>query len=605
MLDQVQESCVHFGAGPCLVVAGPGSGKTTVLTNRVLNLITEYGIPPEHILVITFTKDAAKEMKKRFMFLCKNSYQAVVFGTFHSIFYQILRQTYHLSEDNILTGSRKLSILRRVLEEEKLLSNLDKDAILELDKGISYVTNMLLDPNGFDGTSLTPADFSKIYHRFDEEKRRRNLYDFDDMLVRTRELFESNPKALAFWQDRFPYVLVDEMQDMNELQFSVLRYLTEKHRNIFAVGDDDQSIYGFRGSDPSIMLHFPEIYEDVTRYYLSTNYRSNQEIVAAAANLISHNKNRFAKDIQANSKEEGKVRFHSCESPLEEASYIREAIEKQLSENSNASIAVLFRTHSQSVQLIGALAEKNISFSMKEGMPTIYSHFIMEDIISYLKIAIGIGERSDFLKILNRPNRHLGRDAIQENPTFENWKEYYRGFPDEYEVVSQFERSAQMMGRLSPVAAIHFLIHGVGYEDFLKGYCRERNMNYEELRNILATCLELSRDFARIKDFIRAVEEAASLPKKETDGTEQVSLYTYHGSKGLEFDTVYLLDVNEGITPSKRAETEEELEEERRMFYVAMTRAKRQLVLLSIKHRYNDELYPSRYLEELSSSASS
>lgn len=610
MLDSSQMAAVCHGCGPCLTIAGPGSGKTTVLTNRILNLIREYNVPPEHILVITFTKDAARDMQKRFMTLESNSYAAVTFGTFHSIFLKILQKSYGYEKQNILTGEEKSEIIKESLKLIGYKSAEAKELCEALEKEVSFLKNTAIALNDFQSKTLEKEKFICFYKKYDALLRKMHLIDFDDMLLRTYELFLKDEKTLEEWREKYQFILIDEAQDMNNLQFDVIKLLSAPRNNIFAVGDDDQSIYGFRGANPRLMMEFSKSFENCTVIKLSTNYRSAKTIVNASSMLISHNKERFEKELKAFSKDEGKLSFFKCDTPKDEAIHAIKIIEDELASSEGAKIGVLFRNHIQSIHMEKLLMERGINFFVKDMSSSIFNHFIAKDICSFFRIALNQSSRTDFLRVINKPSRYVSRLAMDgEDVSIETIEKYYK---DNYSVrdeVNRFRKCIEIIGRFTPFAAMNYIKKGMGYEIYLKNYAKEVGIEPEELFDIFDELMEFGKSYNSLNEFIMAITDYAEFEKnkkiqKSTEGI-QVHLHTFHSSKGLEFDTVHILDVNDGITPSKKSIGSDALEEERRMFYVALTRAKEKLYLYSIKERHNEVLYPSPYLSEMLERASS
>ena len=598
MLDDNQLEAVRHFTGPCLTLAGPGSGKTTVLVNRIKHLIDEYHVNPQSILVITFTKDAALEMKSRFISLCNNPKAGLVnFGTFHSVFYSILRSEMKLETDSILQGKNLISFLKEVVLS---LSIEFDDGLLEgLYKEISYVNNTTISINEYESEGFDVEEFRKLYNAFQSMKKELGKIDFDDMLMLTYNLFRENPKVLSKWQQRYSFYLIDEMQDMNDLQFGIVKMLAIS-RNVFAVGDDDQSIYGFRGANPNIMLDFPKEYDDCKVIKLCTNYRSCASIVEQSSKLISSNEKRFNKVIVANNTNSGNISTHNFKDADTESKWICAKLKTLLNRDESSTVAILFRNKNQNISITNMLSEKGVPFFVKDKVSNIYSHFIFKDIISYMNIALGEGKRSDFLRIYNKPNRYIRRECIdRENVSFDDMVRFYSDKPYMQNRIRNMKSDITRLRGLRPSSAILFIRKKIGYDNYIAETANNKKQ-YDDYMRVLENVTSLSKGFINIKAFLEECNMRLEYEEGKTDESHaRVFLYTFHASKGLEFDNVFILDVNEGVTPSKKAESQEALEEERRMFYVALTHAKTNLTLCYIQRRNNEKLFPSRFIEEM------
>ncbi|MBO5459636.1 MAG: ATP-dependent helicase [Lachnospira sp.] len=603
----------HFN-GPCLTLAGPGSGKTTVLTHRIQYLIEEKNIKPENILVITFTKMAACEMKERFMKLSQGKYKNVTFGTFHSVYFMILRHAYKYNAENIVKRQEQYRFIKSILGDYELEINDTAEFVGELLEFIGRVKC-----SGLEGEKqcealgelCPPEIFRDIYCRYQRFLNMRRYIDFEDMLVYCYELLAARKDILSQWQEQFRYILIDEFQDISKIQFDVILLLASKYRNIFIVGDDDQSIYGFRGACPDYMQEFERIYSEAVRVDLSINYRCTSQIVFAARSLIEHNNNRFQKDIRA--AYEGLMlsddviikEFKNEESENEFiTAKLKELYETYQSYN---NAAVLVRTNAGAALLTQHLVRQNIPFIMKEQFNNPFEHWVALDIMAYMRLAMGNRERKNFFRIINKPLRYFSREAFGESIVdFKKVKEYYAGKSLLLGRVEELESDIEFMTGLTPFAAVNYIRKGIGYEKYLKEYADEHKADYEELIKITVIVQQSAKQCSDFEEWFEYIEKysdsfteksgAGSQNKVQNDG---VNICTMHGAKGLEYETVFVIDVNEGIIPYHKAVLDSEIEEERRMFYVAMTRAKKKLYLCFVKERYNKKAEKSRFLEEI------
>ena len=600
-----QASAISHRDGPMLVLAGPGSGKTYTITQRIRCLIEEGGAEPESILVITFTRAAADEMKSRFFRLTEGKFYPVNFGTFHAVYYHILKNAYHYHSGNILSEHEKRELLKTVLLRTNGLPCLeDEEAEMLLNQISRYKNDGCpadVSKSLGDTCALRPEQFALLYQAYSREARERRKLDFDDMVLGCRELFLQYPAVLAAWQKKFRYILVDEFQDINAMQYEVLRMLALPENNLFVVGDDDQSIYAFRGARPELMLNFERDYPDAKRVELSVNYRSTPEILSCAGKLIRVNKNRFEKKSRAASGHGEAVRFLGFED--REAQNERIAQELLKAGEERGSSAVIFRTNRDAGELAELLLKKGVPFWMKEKLKSPYRGRAAADLRAYLSFAFGGQKRSDFLRIMNRPKRYLSRSALDlEQVDLERLKARYRDKPYMQEILRKLQMDLARLRRMDLYAAVNYIRRGMGYEEYLKQAAMEEHLSLKELRAQADWFQKQVKEYAVLEDleehilfFERELESAAA----KRPGADCVSLLTMHASKGLEYDTVYLPDCNEGIIPHKKSMRGEEVEEERRMFYVAMTRARKRLTLSWVAGTKEEPGFLSRFLSDL------
>lgn len=610
--NKEQEEAIMHRDGPAMVLAGPGAGKTYVITNRVKALIDEYGVKPEQILVVTFSKAAAVEMKERFEMLTGGRRLPVRFGTFHSVFFQILRLAYHYEVKDIATPALKYRFLEETFNETGYEVDDKKEFLSDIEKEISRVKGEGIEIDCYFSSACSAEIFQKMYRGYQEKLQRHRCLDFDDMVVYTYQLLKEREDIRRRWQAQFRYLLIDEFQDINRLQYETVCMLAEPENNLFIVGDDDQSIYGFRGAKPGIMLSFPKRFPDTKQIVLGVNYRCSDEIMKAAERLIGKNNERYEKHIVANKGKEQPVHMKKCENLPDEAEKIVTQIQMYQKEGiAYQEMAVLFRTNMQMRLLAGKLMEHGVPFTMRENLPNLFDTWMAKDIMCYLQLALGNRSREKFLKIANRPVRYLSRTAFTESEvSFDKLRAYYAVKNQEWmeERIWNFEYDLKNLASLSPYAAIHFIRKGIGYDEFLKTYADERNVNADDWFDVLDEMQEMARDKKSIPEFLSFVEnygdtleEIRQEQKKQQVKEEPgVSLMTMHASKGLEFSVVFVPTLNEDIVPYRKAVQEGNLEEERRMLYVAMTRAKTYLHLSFVKERFHKEAEPSPFLYEIS-----
>ena len=605
-MNQAQQEAVLHKDGPMLVLAGPGSGKTLVITERTRYLINKENITEEQILVITFTKAAANEMKQRFLKTSGAKHTKVNFGTFHAIFFTMLRYAYHLDAGNIAREDVRYQYMREIVHQYGLEYDDEKDFISELFSEISLVKGSRMDLNNYYSISCSDEVFRGIYADYNQRLSKARLIDFDDMLLLCYELLSKRADILKLWQDKFHYILIDEFQDINMVQYDIVRMLALPQNNLFIVGDDDQSIYRFRGAKPEIMLNFPMDYPECRRVYLNRNYRSVPSVLHAAGRLIRHNEHRFVKEINPMISADREVVIKNFNTLTEEnQGLIQEILQLNKEGIALSGMAILLRTTLGSGSLLHKLMEYNIPFTMKESLPNLFDHWIVADILAYIKLAMGRTDRSLYLQIINRPKRYVSRECFDSSEVdFEAVKDYYEDKNWMLERLTQFEYDLGLLDGMNPYAAVNYIRRGIGYEDYLKEYAEYRKIKVEELIDILDELQDSARGYRNYAEWFEHMEAyREELRKQASESRKQsvdsITVATMHSSKGLEYRAVFIVDANEGITPHKKAVLEADIEEERRLFYVAMTRAREYLYIFSAMERYNKTAQWSRFIDEI------
>ena len=606
-----QSEAIRHQDGPLLVLAGPGSGKTTVVTKRVQYLVQDCHISPSSILVITFTKAAATEMKERFLRLMEQSeekpqgYGNVLFGTFHAVFFNILKLSYGFTAANSLREETRYQYMKEIVDRLKLEIDDENEFISGVLGEISLIKNERIALEHYFSKNCAEDIFRKIFASYEQRKRNARLIDFDDMLSYTWELLTKRPDILEAWQKKFRYILVDEFQDINRLQYDILRLLAQPENNLFIVGDDDQSIYRFRGAKPEIMLNFQKDFPTAGRVLLNDNFRSTRQIVNAAGRVIRKNQSRFAKEITARGGEGPGVRILAFEDQQQECLYLLKEMQ-EYKKNGGAwqQMAVLYRTNTQPRLLIQKFMEFNVPFRVRDQVPNLFEHWIAKNLFCYIRLACGSKLRKDLLPVLNRPKRYMNRECLNDEIIcWEYMMDYYKDKPYVCDKIERLQYDLKMLGRMGPFAAINYIRHVMGYEEYLKEYAEFRRMNAEDLMEVLNELQESARAYKTYDEWFaymeRYIKDMVEVRKRQQEVKEGVHLATMHSSKGLEYDKVFILDAAEGITPYKKAVLDADLEEERRMFYVAMTRAKKELTICWAKKQFSHELTVSRFVEEM------
>ncbi len=602
-----QIRAVSHGTGPAMILAGPGSGKTTVITHRVKNLI-EHGVPPEKILVVTFTREAAVHMQRKFFGIMngadwiRGSYP-VSFGTFHSIFFRILKLEKSYNSRNILTEREKYQILREITIRKKLEVSSMNDFLQNISGEISIVKGNMIEIDRYMPKICNREEFRCVFEEYGKELQCQGKLDFDDMLFKCHQLFCKNPEILKQWQQIFQYILIDEFQDINYVQYEIIKMLALPENNLFVVGDDDQSIYGFRGACPELMFRFREDFPQSEQILLDVNYRSTGQIVHLSENLIHWNQKRFAKNIQADGSVGEKPDIRLFKTQREELEYVGKKI-NDLQHNGTplSEIAILVRNNNQ-IPVIGkVLRNQRIQVQGGKENRAVYESEVAKDILHYVRAALNyhrlsVGENRELIAILNKPPRYISRQVlIQEGMDFKRLKRAYQHNREIKENIEKLEFDLSMISRLKPVAAIMYIVKGVGYEKYLKNHAVEQGVTYKIFLEQIEEIKNDAFKYTTLEKWLESISEKEE--EKETE-TDSVSIMTMHRAKGLEFEAVFILDVNQGIIPTSKAVRDKEFEEERRVLYVGITRAKRVLGVYGITESLGCRVEPSMFLNEM------
>lgn len=604
-LNTAQQKAVCHETGPMLVLAGPGSGKTTVLLCRISRLLERGLAKPQEILALTFSKAAAEEMKSRFENL--NGASGVSFGTFHSIFFRILRSRYGWNVEQIFQEEERRSILRNSIEAEKWDIPDLEEYISQFFSQLSLMNSELEQPNRFTPVGMPVEEFRKLYRAYEGYKERHEKLDFDDMLTQCYQLLREDAAVREYWQRKYKFILVDEFQDVNQAQFACLQILAEKHQNLFVVGDDDQSIYAFRGARPDFLLHFPTLYPVAKKVTLNTNYRSTERIVNLAERVIGNNEVRFVKNMKGIGEAGDKVTFFLAEDAAKEAAHIAEKIGRLLDEGVPLTeIAVIYRTNLQGGAFARELYKRGIPYDLRDNSGNVYEHWVAKDLLAYLLLAENEESDSALRRILNKPKRYIGKDLLAEAeampytllrsffvcPSLKGWQE---------ENLENLRIDLNQIRKRTPYDALKYIRKVIGYDEYLEEFAAYRRTSAQVLQEIADEIMETAKDCADVRSFREQLERLSLQMKEQSRKKGQkrngVALMTMHGAKGLEFRAVFLPSLVEGIVPHEKGM--DTVAEERRLFYVAMTRASEKLCLSAILQRYEKERKPSRFLAEM------
>ena len=639
-MNRDQRLAIGPGEGPFMLLAGPGTGKTAVITERVRELLRR-GVPGENILVITFTRAAAREMEERFVRaaakereereLSRTPGTGPRFGTFHSVFYEILKESGMYRNCSVCTETEKARWLREILDDREA-----EKGFPELAGARNACIRVLLEEfsarkaAGEGGSPENPSRicgkelFDELFSAYEDRRKKCGKLDFDDMIGECLKLLRTNRQEREKWQKRCRHVLIDEFQDASRAQYEGAKLLAWPENNLFAVGDDDQSIYSFRGADPGIMRSFPRDFPSARVVALRVNYRSAPEIFLPAKRLIVRNEQRFPKSILcAKDRGSGEIAAFCFPDAEEEADWIAgELLELHRKGMKWREAAVLYRSESVSLPLLQSFLSRRIPYQCRELPPFFYDRWMIRDILSYLKLAAGEAEREDVIRAANRPDRRIGRAAIElcweraesggkqyggeretkENRTGRFFRELIRFYgknPVLCRKAEEWRKAVERMKRMSPSAAVVYVLLAVEYEKAMKKLCRKGTEELDTAAELLAELKERARGFRSLEEMLREVREEreAYLSQERIGEGEGVRFLTMHGAKGLQFPVVFLPALNEGVLPHQMA-GEENQEEERRLFYVALTRAERKLYLTCARHRYEHRPPVSRFLLE-------
>ena len=614
-LNENQLKAVNHLDGPCMVLAGPGSGKTRVITYRIANMVVNKNIKPTSILAISFTKASSIEMKNRALSLSNDfRMNKVTYGTFHSVFFRILRYFENYNIESILDEKTKRIGLKNILKGLNIENADDDETIGQVINEISYVKNELMDKRDFKSEVLTNDEFIKVYNFYEEYKQQMNKIDFDDMLIKTYELLKNNKTALDRVRSVYRYILVDEFQDINKVQFEALKLIANPSNNIFVVGDEDQSIYGFRGSRPDFLLEFEEYFSNTNKVLLDINYRSKGEIINIANRLIEKNTNRYEKVIKCGQGNGAKVNYISPEDSEEEAVYIAKDIKNKVQEDYTeyTDFAVIYRTNIQSRALVDVFMDMRIPFVVKDSIVTIYDHWAAQDILAYLRIGVNPNSNKDWIRIINKPFRYISKDnlnLIKDEPDFINSLINKCDLhPKQVKTINDLDIDISYVKGLNPKNAISYIRTTLDYDRYILDYCTNRKIKTNGLIEILNELESSATNFKTIQEYLEHIERVKSeiVDNKNNKETDGVIFTTMHSAKGLEFKNVYIIGANEGTIPHEKSyeiddeeKKNDQIEEERRLMYVAITRAEENICISSPINKYGKRVSKSRFVEDI------
>ena len=608
MFNKSQIQAISHMDGPAMVLAGPGSGKTTVITHRIKNLIEKAEVRPENILVVTFTKAAAISMQKRFSTLMNGGKgQPVTFGTFHSVFYKILRKSRRYEATEILSERQKTDYIREIIGRYGISSNDISELSQNIINDIGNIKGNMLNAQEYEPSCCKKEDFIKVYNAYNLELKKDGKMDFDDILRECYLLLCENHTILEQWRELYKYILIDEFQDINRIQMNIIELLASPLNNIFVVGDDDQSIYGFRGARPEIMIEFKDYYPEAELIVLDVNYRSTQSIINVAGRVIENNKTRLDKCAHANNDKDFQPDIRKFRNQVEELKFVVSKIKEYENQGISLSeMAILVRNNSQIQEISSFLKNRKIEAESGKHRSNIYNGMVAKDILSYVRGALkfdGTYFNEDLIYVLNKPQRYISRQVVLSvNMNISAVRRIYSK-----NNIDSFLFHIEMIRKLPPQAALSYIRKGAGYEEYLRLYAIENNIPMSGLLKQLEQLAQECSKFNTLEQWINSIDsaqnsEGQNFGKKSSGegGTNnRINIMTMHGSKGLEFKAVFIVDANQGIIPTSQALRERDFEEERRLFYVAITRAIDYLNVYAVEERLGCPIEVSMFVEEM------
>lgn len=610
MLNKNQIMAVKHFEGPALVLASPGSGKTTVVINRVKELIHSHDISPKDILVITFTKAAAIQMADRFSGLQVPGGKSVSFGTFHSVFFRILRDGGKVRLDDVLKEDEAWNVVKNIIKQNQINTFDEDEYIKDFFSSQSLMKNDLVKLEEFQPKGLSKDEFNLIYKKYQRYKEDNGKLDFDDMLTECYYLLINDDKTLKRWQTRCKFILIDEFQDINKVQYECIKLLSKPQNNLFVVGDDDQSIYKFRGARPEFLLDFEKDFKNVKKIVLDTNYRSTELIIRLGKKIIDNNKVRYTKDVKGTGNKGEVSEFFSADNTMDEAEKIVSKI-KVLIRNGTPlkEIAVIYRTNMQATAIARALSKNGISYNLRDNILNVYEHWVAKDIIAYIKLAGDIQDDNSFNKIVNKPRRYITKEMLKnanDKPGSALKNLYADWSLKKYQAseLSDLEIHLSQIRKRDPKRAVNYIRNVIGYNDYINEYSSYRKINPDTLMEIADQILDTASESENFNQFIEKVNDLSRDLKENRKNANKlienaITLTTMHSAKGLEFEAVFIPSVVEGIVPHERGGSKSDIEEERRLFYVAVTRAKSRLCISEVKTLHEKKTKRSRFLEEI------
>ena len=621
VMNEMQKEAISHSSGPLLLLATPGAGKTTVLNARILYLILRQGVKPENILALTFSKAAAKEMGVRFQQLYGQLVKPRVrFSTIHSFCYSIVRAYFQEkriaftlleNEQGVLS---KNAVLKRLYEEINQ-TILTEDKLEELANAICFIKNSMIPFLDVQNMDTKVKDLCLIYEAYEHYKKNAHpgniLIDFDDMLTLSNQILEENPGILLRYQKQFPFVLTDESQDTSIIQNKIIEKVTKLSDNLFVVGDDDQSIFGFRSANPKYLLNFRTVHPGARILIMEQNYRSTPEIVKTSNVFISGNKQRYKKTMFTENPSDKSVLIKTFEYGYQQLSYVIEQLKKK---ESLGQTALLYRNNISAINLIDHLEGANLPFYVRDSGYKFFNHWVIKDILNLMRFSYSDKNVGILEAIYTKFDSYISKQQVEYLKTQDQTKSVFDHLADlpnlpafRKKSFQEFKRQFKKLNGMNPLDALRYIRKELHYEKKLEEFSERLGLSMESFRSILSTLEHVAQGIKTLKDFADRLKHLEHLMRESTvdNDNNAVTLSTLHSAKGLEFDSVYMLDLVDGILPNlesiKAAEKKkpESLEEERRLFYVGMTRAKKELELLTVENLNDQDVVESQFVGEV------
>lgn len=611
-LNEIQKQAVLQTEGPLLLLASPGSGKTTTIIMRIGYLLQEKKVAPSRIKAVTFSRASADDMKERF----KQFYPGISpvdFSTIHSLAFETVRDQlykervdWQIIEGHTEDGLHKKMILRKLFETV-VGETMTEDQLEELMTYISFIKNKMIPQKEWSSVKCTvpkAAEIFRKYEKFKQTGHHKLLLDFDDMLTMANDIFEYETEILGKYQSRYDYILTDESQDTSLVQHQIIEKLARVHQNLCVVADDDQSIYSWRGAEPSYLLDFKKAYPNAVILFMEQNYRSIKDIVEPANEFIKQNKNRYAKNMYTKNPSSKPIIFKKFSDYKYQAKYLV----KEIKEEGNLSeIAILYRNNSSSIALMNEFDRAGIPFFMKDADNRFFSHWVVDDILNFMRMTF-TDKRPDILeKIYTKMNGYITKKQMlavkqvrNNESVFDNLINY--GQLKDYQVkkIIENKETIEQMKGMPPLHAIHVIRERLGYEKAIERMCERLGFRKEYLIGILNTLEEIAKELGSMEEFASRLKHLESTLKtsKFKKDENAVTFSTFHSAKGLEFEKVYMIDLIDGVIPSAE-DMKGDMEEAVRLFYVGMTRAKRHLELISYQQRDGAKEMESQFVSDV------
>lgn len=608
-LTPSQKDAVEALHGPICVISCPGSGKTTVTVIRLANLMVKGGVSPQQILALTFSKASAKDMNDRFKSLFPSLANHVKFATIHSFAFHIIRHFEQISgtryefidTPNQMTHSKRQLLASIYLEKsERYLSDDEYETITGQ---ISLLKNLMIEPHQTKEIKKYVENevelFIQVYKAYEQKKEANFFLDYDDLLTTAYQILIHQAELRTFYQQRYTHIQIDEAQDTSKIQYELIKLVATPRNNLFLVGDDDQSIYAFRGAYPKQLLDFKQTFKDAQIIYLTENFRSSQNIVEMSSTFISHIHDRYPKEIKTPNPPSSVPVLHHFQTEKEQFTYLMEQLKAIDDLN---EVAILYRQNVSAISLIEMLERHQLPFKLQEGKLTFFTHPIVKDVVAFFHLTLNPRDAEAFkriAKILYLSASVIQQTLAQSESPYLDYLTRQVAFKTAFQrdKIRQFKLNLPKLKDLPPKRGIHFILDTLDYESYLtkRGFIKdEKERVYTQGLAVIETLKSIASETGDIHEFLNRLSHLYQLSHQSSQQMmPAINLLTFHASKGLEFNTVFLVDCMDGITPSSSAlnqhllHEEEEFEEERRLFYVAMTRARHQLQILSVANKHN------------------